>query len=181
MSRREAGFTLVEVLVALTLGAALVLAAHSALGGATDAVAALDRERRAFDTEMTGRAELTRMIANLQPSAPGAVGFDGSVHQARFSTQLRQPDGTFALTTVRLHVHGGTLVAEREAAAGAATIASLPDVGDVTFDYLMETGAESRWVQGWRSPVSAPVAVRLRLLRLDDRIDTLLVVAGPRG
>jgi hypothetical protein len=52
----------------------------------------------------------------------------------------------------------------------------------VAFDYLASYGSASAWVQEWHSPVSAPVAVRLRLRRDSAAaVDTLLFIVGPRG
>jgi hypothetical protein len=51
----------------------------------------------------------------------------------------------------------------------------------VTFEYLLEYGAQARWVQEWHSPASAPLAVRLRLQADSGAVDTLMLVIGPRG
>jgi len=48
-------------------------------------------------------------------------------------------------------------------------------------DYLLDYGAGARWVDEWVSPVSAPVAARLRLLHTGGRADTLLLHIGSRG
>jgi len=179
---RKAGFTLIEVLVALTLGAILVLAAHAAFGGAADVAGALGRDRAAHDAEMAGRVWLVRAVGSLEPVSPGAVGFDGSPDHARFSTRLRAADGRFALTTVRLHAADGWLVASPDSGSTLHLLAvSASSRPPVTFDYLLSTGADSRWVQGWQSPVSAPVAIRIRLVRVDGRADTMLLSIGPRG
>ena len=61
-------------------------------------------------------------------------------------------------------------------------------VRDVEFDYLLEPGAESRWVREWVSPVSAPVAVRMRITKAENgkwetgnAVDTLLFLIKERG
>ena len=177
--RSRRGFTLIEVLVALTLGSMVVLAAHAAFGGALDASARLDEHRLTLAAELRGRAWLTRAAASLDPSSPGSVGFDGSPNAMRFSTWLRKDDGRFVLQSVAVEARHGKL--EAAAAGGGAMLAQLADVEGVTFDYLLESGAESRWVQAWHSPVSAPVAVRLRLRRGAGVVDTLLLAVGTRG
>ena len=50
----------------------------------------------------------------------------------------------------------------------------------VTFDYLLSYGSQASWVQAWHSPVSAPLAVRLRV-RQGEAADTLFFLIGPRG
>ena len=64
----------------------------------------------------------------------------------------------------------------------------MDSVADLALDYLLEPGAESRWVREWVSPVSAPVAVRIRMTRTRngkrDRgnvVDTLLFLIKERG
>ena len=59
---------------------------------------------------------------------------------------------------------------------------------DLQFDYLLEPGAESRWVREWVSPVSAPVAVRMRIAKAGCGkrdagcvVDTLLFLIKERG
>jgi prepilin-type N-terminal cleavage/methylation domain-containing protein len=175
--RRSRGFTLIEVLVALTLGGALVLAAHAVFGGASDAAAALTQRRTAHDAQMAGRAAISRAVASLDPASPGAVGFDGSEHRMRFSTRERDARGRLVLRTLTVAMQDGRLIA----AADTAVIAALPDVEEAAFDYLLTAGADARWVAGWHSPVSAPLAVRLRVQRTAGAVDTLLLAIGPRG
>ena len=61
-------------------------------------------------------------------------------------------------------------------------------VTDLEFDYLLEPGAESRWVKEWVSPVTAPVAIRLRVTTGRESgdggrvvTDTLLFLIKERG
>jgi hypothetical protein len=51
----------------------------------------------------------------------------------------------------------------------------------VAFDYLLEPGLNSQWASVWESPVSAPLAIRVRITQLDRIADTLLLIVGPRG
>jgi hypothetical protein len=63
-------------------------------------------------------------------------------------------------------------------------------VTDVAFDYLLEPGENTKWVREWISPVSAPLAVRVRVTHLSDNgqrttahavTDTLLLLIKERG
>ena len=67
-------------------------------------------------------------------------------------------------------------------------IALVDSVTNVQVDYRLEPGAESRWVREWVSPVSAPVAVRMRIERAvhgaqdtGNVVDTLLFLIKERG
>ena len=64
----------------------------------------------------------------------------------------------------------------------------MDSVAELALDYLLEPGAESRWVREWVSPVSAPLAVRMRIEKAgcgtrDARcvVDTLLFLIKERG
>ncbi|MDZ4863742.1 MAG: hypothetical protein SGJ01_09885, partial [Gemmatimonadota bacterium] len=66
----------------------------------------------------------------------------------------------------------------------APEIVLADSVVGVEFDYLLEPGAQTRWVQTWISPLSAPLGVRLRIARRANDVDwtdTLLVLIGERG
>jgi len=65
------------------------------------------------------------------------------------------------------------------------SIALEDSVSGVEFDYLLEPGVNAAWVREWISPVSAPVAIRMRVTSARSMehgaVDTLLFVIGPRG
>jgi hypothetical protein len=57
-------------------------------------------------------------------------------------------------------------------------------VTELALDYLLEPGANTRWVRQWLSPLSAPLAVRLRIERRggsSEGVDTLLCLIKERG
>ncbi len=180
--RSRSGFTLVEVMVALAVGSAAILGAHAAFGSALDTVARLDARRSEVETALRGRRWLVRVCGSLDASSPGSIGFTGSPHEMRFAARMRDSTGTFALVPLRLRAVDGWLVAEHLTPAGSpATAESLLLSEDVVFDYLLEGGAEARWVSGWHSPISAPVAIRIRVARAPGAMDTLLLAVGVRG
>jgi prepilin-type N-terminal cleavage/methylation domain-containing protein len=169
--RRERGFTLIEVLIALTIGGMLVLLAHHAFGATLDLSLALQESRAAHEEDMEARRQLGAFFASADASADGAAGFHGTPTRIVFSSWTH--DG---LRTVDLSVFGGRLVA----LTGADTI-RLMRATAFSADYLLAYGASTAWVQEWQSPVSAPLAVRLRIARAAARVDTMLLVIGPRG
>jgi hypothetical protein len=67
-------------------------------------------------------------------------------------------------------------------------------VKEVRFDYLLDpgeipsvhdlaarAGVRATFVREWMSPVSAPLAVRMRIVRTAGMVDTLLLIVGLRG
>src|SRR6266516_3945060 len=160
------GFTLIEVIVAVTIGALVVLVAHQLFAAVAERGRTLIAARRSLDRAVNARRWLAATFLSLDVGTDGAGGFDGRPDHAAFSTWLLTPDGWF----------------ERR------QIALMDSVTDVQFDYLLEPGAESRWVREWVSPVSAPVAVRMRIAKAGCEmrdagcvVDTLLFLIKERG
>ena len=181
----RAGFTLIEVLIALTIGAMVVLIAHELFAAVADRGRTLTAARTALDRTVNARRWLDAAFLSLDVGTEGASGFEGRPDHAAFSTWLLTPDGWFERRQITLGAEQGRL---RALVTPGTPIALADSVTGVQFDYLLEPGAESRWVREWVSPVSAPVAVRLRLARTrcgmgDARcvVDTLLFLIKERG
>ncbi len=169
------GFTLIEVLVGLTLAALVMLVAHRVFTGVVDGSTRLQAARTALDREANARRSLTEMFGSLDIGTDGAGGFAGRPERAEFTTWQRVPAGWLERRRVVLGVEHGALVARSD-----QSIVLQDSVGRVEFDYLLEPGANAAWVREWISPVSAPVAVRMRIAR-KAAVDTLLFIVGPRG
>src|SRR6266566_4584562 len=188
-----AGFTLIEVLVALTIGAIVVLFAHELLGAVADRGRTLTVARAALDRSANARRWLDATFLSLDVGTEGAAGFDGRPDHAAFASWLLTSDGWFERRTVSLARNNYRLVAS---VAPGQPITLMDSVAELAFDYLLEPGAESRWVREWVSPVSAPLAVRMRIEKAgcpkglpvgrgtrDARcvVDTLLFLIKERG
>jgi prepilin-type N-terminal cleavage/methylation domain-containing protein len=187
------GFTLVELLVALALTGIVVLLAHALLAEVGEATARARAIAHELDAAGNRRAWLLRAFANVTVgSAPvrgfeGRDGRDGDREADRVAFFTRLPvDSVDGERAVRLWLLGDGLAAEVRLPPGPRD--AVPDTlilaeGLRAFgaDYLIEYGADSRWVWEWVSPVSAPLAVRLRLEYARGGADTLLLHVGPRG
>lgn len=185
MSRASrAGFTLVEILVALTIGSLVVLLAHELFSAVAGQGRALTEARAVLDRSVNARRWLDATFFSLDVGTEGASGFEGRADRATFSAWPVTPDGWFERRMVSLERGEGGLVAR---VTPGTPILLLDSVRDVSFDYLLEPGAEARWVREWVSPVSAPVAVRMRVVRPRKGkgggpvVDTLLFLIKERG
>lgn len=165
--RRLQGFTLIEVMVALALSGLVVLLAHKVFNGVVDGAERLSEARTALDREANGRRSLTEMFGSLDIGTEGTSGFTGRPGRVEFTTWQRVSAGWLERRQVVLAAEDGRFVAWN-------------DVSAVAFDYLLEPGANAAWVREWISPVSAPVAVRVRIARAAG-VDTLLFIVGSRG
>ena len=163
MSRRK-GFTLVEVMVAVAVGAVVILAAHGIFAGVTGGARALLAARETLDREANARRWLKASFLSLDPP------FEGKPDRVRFTAWQLSAGGWFEPQRIDLGREAFRLAAD--------------SVTSLAFDYLLDPGANSKWVREWISPVSAPLAIRIRLRRgIGDRgrVDTLLFLIKERG
>jgi len=167
------GLTLVEVVVALALGGLVVLLAHRLCTGVLEGVRRVDQARTALDRAMNARRYLSEAFGSLAIGQTGDGPFTGHPAAVAFDTWQWTPQGFHTRHHVDLHVDEGRLVAE-----GVKLGDSVAALG---CDYLLEPGEEAKWVREWISPLSAPLAVRLRVIRESGVIDTMLFLIGPRG
>jgi len=177
MCHDRRGFTLIEVSVALLVGALVVAVAHAVFAGVADRGRALAAARRALDQEMNARRWLEATFLSLDVGTDSAGGFAGHADRVEFAAWERSADGWFERRRIALGRYDEQLVA---IVMGGDPVALRDSVKGVAFDYLLEPGADARWVPEWLSPVSAPLAVRLRLTAA-GRVDTLLFLIRARG
>lgn len=173
--QRDSGFTLLELLLALTISALVVTVAHRVFTGVVGAAREMEATRAALDRDMNGRRWLMEAFGSLQVGVDSAS-FIGRSDRIEFSSWQRTPSGWLTRKRLTLARTGDALQLDGD---GRMVIAT--SVSAVAFDYLLDPGADTRWVREWISPVSAPLAIRLRLARSSSAVDTLLFLVGPRG
>src|SRR6266496_6431901 len=105
------GFTLIEVIVAVTIGALVVLVAHQLFAAVAERGRTLIAARRSLDRAVNARRWLAATFLSLDVGTDGAGGFDGRPDHAAFSTWLLTPDGWFERRTVSLARQDDRLVA----------------------------------------------------------------------
>ena len=173
MTRR--GFTLIEVIVTLTIAGMVVLTAHQIFAGVANGAKAVATEREDLDRSSNARRWLKATFLSLEPP------FEGHVDHVSFVSWQLTSGGWFEQQKVDLAQEATRFVAVR----GGEKLELADGVSGVAFDYLLEPGVDSKWVREWVSPVSAPVAIRLRVAgcRRGDAAcaDTLLFLIKERG
>jgi prepilin-type N-terminal cleavage/methylation domain-containing protein len=180
----RSGFTLIEVMVALVVGTVVLVLGHAMVGAVVDRGRALIAARTALDRQANASRWMASAFLSVDVGSEGAGGFDGEPGQVQFASWQRTPDGWFERRRLSLRRSEGRLVA-RVTPDGRVVLAD--SVAGVDFDYLLEPGADSRWVRQWVSQVSAPLAVRMRLGRAGrgpsggSTVDTLLFLIKERG
>ena len=169
------GFTLIEVLVALTIAGVVVVGAHQIFAGVADGANAVASERRNLDRSSNARRWLKATFLSLEPP------FEGRTDRVSFTSWQLSSGGWFEQQKIVLRRDGRRLVAMHSNAA----LELADNVTDLAFDYLLEPGADTRWVREWISPVSSPVAIRVRIAGcgMGDAgcVDTLFFLVKERG
>ncbi|HEU4647901.1 MAG TPA: prepilin-type N-terminal cleavage/methylation domain-containing protein [Gemmatimonadales bacterium] len=176
MSTRRAGFTLVEVIVALLVTSVILTMSVRLFGTSARAVESLRADRRSLDRQVNAHRWLAAAFLSADLGDSATV-FVGNTNGVGFQTWLQTPDGWFEQRDVLVRQDGHRLVA-----SSATDTMSLDEAVDsVAFDYLLATGAESRWVREWAAGRTAPAAVRMRVRHTspdlgagDGSVDTAL-------
>lgn len=169
------GFTLIEVMIAMTIAAFVVVAAHQVFGGVADGAKAVEFARESLDRDTNGRRWLKAAFLSLETP------FEGRADHASFISWQLTAGGWFEPKQTSLLLSGNRFVVR----SGNDTFELRHGVTSVSFDYLLEPGAETKWVSEWVSSVSAPLAVRLRLAGCGRHdvtcADTVLFLIRERG
>jgi len=173
--RSNRGFTLIEIIVALTIGALVVITAHRIFAAVTDGTKALTHARENLDRTVNARRWLKAAFLSLEPP------FEGRIDHASFISWQLAAGGWFEPRSIKVFKQGSQFVAE----GTGDPLLLIDGATGVAFDYLLDPGADTKWVREWISPVSAPLAVRLRITGCDKRdagcVDTLLFLVKERG
>lgn len=174
------GFTLIEVLTALAVIGVVALLSHRLLGVVVDGVKQLDQARIEQDRKENGRRWLRSAFLSLE-AGDSAGGFEGRSQRVSFTSWIEQASGWYEQRRVSLEQRNDRVVA---LISDRPALILADSAVDLRFDYLLEPGANTKWAGQWVSPLSAPLAIRIRLLRRSGSVeigDTLLFLVKERG
>lgn len=184
VARRVAGFTLLEILLALVLLGLAMLGIWGALAGATRVSRSTGAVMAASENARTVQQFLRRYVsaAAMQPYATGggvpARMFEGDASSMRFVAPLPQQSGHAGLYLQRVVLqprdHGGGYSLELQyapydgnapATGKPTTHLLLADLRGGRFEYLAAAafGKPAAWRDDWRAVNGLPLAVRIHL------------------
>lgn len=177
----RSGFTLIEVLVALIVGAIVLLGAHQILAILTDQSHSLTSRAAHTDRDANGERLLRSLVGQLELGSPGTVPFSGSPDTVRFSSWCEVPSGWLERCAVMLSFAADSDHETLRAQLNAhRPIDVLRGLRRGTFRYLESAAAGGQWFQQWGAGITAPLGLGIVLVR-DDVVDTMIVRIGPRG
>ena len=182
VSREQRGFTLLEMLITLTVLGLLIIGLNegvrtglriwSAQTRQSGSVAELDSAARLLRTLIGGIPLLPATVASPSGSQGRAISFSGTADQLAFVANMPTGHGGAVLADIILALRGGRLILlwkQRHHELSDTVAASvetdlLRGVGRLDLAYWAKIGANSTatWLTQWDSP-AVPQLIRIRL------------------
>lgn len=174
---RRAGFTLVEVMVALVVGAVVVLGARMLLDQLGDSAVRTVAAAARVDREANGEQLLRDLAGRLEVGTDRSGQFSGEPTATHFSSWCDMPSGWQERCAVTLVVaaDGGHHALLAEFADGDI-LTLLTRSEPIALRYLDDPRAGGRWFTSWGAGITAPLAFAV----ISGR-DTIVVRIGARG
>jgi prepilin-type N-terminal cleavage/methylation domain-containing protein len=172
----RAAFTLVEVMVALAVSAAVVLGARLLLESLGSEASRIVGAARSADADANGERLLRAVVGRLEVGTRDGGSFGGDERSATFTSWCDVPRGWQERCRVTLEITRAERGLAVALAFGGEKIIVRQAEHDVTLRYLADPGAGGVWVSRWGSGLTAPRAIGL----LIDG-DTVIVRIGERG
>jgi prepilin-type N-terminal cleavage/methylation domain-containing protein len=174
---RRGGFTLVEVVVAISVSGLVLLGAHALLVGVADATDRLTAVTREAERSANGERLLRTLFARVEVGTSPVQRFAGDPRKARFTSWCDSPRGWQERCEVA--VVFDSLGGRPAFVVVLSTGEVLPlrtHFGSGELRYLADPAAGGSWVRQWGPGAEAPVAVGV----IVDH-DTMIVRIGERG
>jgi len=174
---RRAGFSLLEVMVALVITSLIALSAAGLVGGIVSQGAGRRTDRAAWNERWAFQALLDEAFRGLEVGTDSLSSFHGTPAEVRFTSNTPSARGWTELRRLRLSATGDAILLFDEQGRRDTLLTGV----SAGFAYLLEAGERSEWLGGWSSPAGAPLAVRLIVRPGHGPSDTMLFRIGRRG
>jgi prepilin-type N-terminal cleavage/methylation domain-containing protein len=168
------GFTVVELLAALTVSLLIVAGARGLLAALHDSGSRTQRRASAHDTSQAGLLLLRDLFANASASGDTARVFVGASRAVRFDSWCDSPYGGSERCRVEVAIPESLNGAALSMRSGVEAPISVPMASaPVALIYLERSSSTARWLSEWGRSLHAPAAVGVLL-----RSDTLVFGVG---
>lgn len=172
---RRRGFTLVEVIVALSVGAVILIGARlllENLGASADRIAVAARSE---DSGANGELLLRSLVRQIEVG-PESLMFEGNEDGARFTSWCYTPAGWRERCHVALAVGREDSSVVLTVVLPDASVAALRARDRIELRYLVDAREGGRWFVRWGEGATAPGAIGVLI-----DADTMIVRIGERG
>ena len=173
----RAGFTLVEVLVALLIAGTVVVTARMLLEQLAEDAKRLVAHAATTDTEANAERALRELVSRLEVGAQDSRRFGGDERVTRFTSWCDVPRGWQERCTVTLTVdrQGPQRVLVASLSTGDVLVIRR-DFSNFALRYLGDAARGGTWFRSWGESITAPLAIGVVL-----DADTLILRIGERG
>lgn len=154
----------------MLLSAGAVLLVHRIFAATATGVRSLQRQLASANDHYNGNRWLEDALSSMTVGGPADAPFEGRPERLTGTTRVAVAQGWQESVPVSLSQEG-TTVALR---LGDLSVTIVRHVKALRLDYLGARGLRADWMAGWQSPVSAPLALRMRVTRMDGMVDTSL-------
>ena len=178
MRTRRAGFTLIEIVVAMTVGAIVLVGVRQAAVGVADLAHATLARARSVERAANGERLLRRLVAEMEPDSNSTGGLVGDRSRAAFDAWCDAPAGWQERCKVTLAVDADSGSAASRlvvSSTGGRTQVAIARDGELSLCYLLDARDGGRWRDDWDGRLALPLAVGVV-----SATDTLLVPVGVR-
>lgn len=159
MLRDRPGFTLVEVLVALVIGAMVLAGARGLMEGLADHAAATVRVARVGDSIANSERTVRQVVGNIALAPRLEPSFIGTPTQAGFASWCPSVFGGLEACSAHLLVVRSDTAAEVVLALSTGMRLSIGHGTTVRLRYLADAGAGGRWHARWDDVLTPPLAI----------------------
>ena len=177
--RSRVGFTLLELMVALSLGAIALLGARAVYDALGDVASGIGTAAATDDARSNGERLLRTLIMELEPGTERDSMFHGDRDNVTFPTRCRTGGGWKEHCNVRLSLEPastGELTQRLIVRSSTGDSLVLLDSLIVSrFAFLDDASAGGRWIARWTRSVAPPLAVGIL-----SPYDTLILRVGVR-
>ena len=177
--RKRAAFTLLELMIALSLGALLLIAGRLLFEQLDLAAETLRREAARADEAANGSRLLRALVSTAEAGSDTTQRFSGDERNATFATWCEVPAGWLERCTAHL---GLTTSADSTVLAvtiGSGTAFPIWRTGNPAhLRYYGHSGGSLGWLKSWGTSIAAPLALALVTESAGDTV-VVPVGAGP--
>jgi len=180
MHRIRSAFTLIELVVAITVGAILLLNARALMNQLAEAAHRLRLHTATAEEAAAREQELRDLLANAEVGVPGSQPFVGTGDSATFSSWCQSPAGWLERCSVVLSVDSVVAPPGFTRRSLVVHVGQKQDVvmtrpaRSARLRYLNSAGDGGQWYSQWTAGIRAPLAIGV----LMDRDTTFVRVGG---
>jgi len=179
--RRLRGFTLLELIVALSISGLVVLTAREISGRLAISAGELQQGTGAFRRRVAADGLLRGWVGQIDASRDAVFGkstmFAGTQSSLDFHTWCQRAPQWEEHCWIHLDLvptsRGAVILRAYSSATGTVDLDSIP--GPAGFRYLLDPGNGARWLPRWNPTPFAPSAIAIVTAS-----DTTILSAGPR-